>query len=56
MSAPRGQGAPRQNPQIMRDLEDAFDDERHIKLVYFARHAGRAQRGEEVTGMDTIAP
>jgi SAM-dependent methyltransferase len=37
-------------------LEDGFDDERHIKLVYFARHAGRARRGEEVMGMDTIAP
>jgi SAM-dependent methyltransferase len=37
-------------------LEDGFDDERHIKLVYFARHAGRAQPVEEVMGMDTIAP
>jgi SAM-dependent methyltransferase len=26
-------------------LEDSFDDERHIKIVYFARHAGRSLRG-----------
>jgi hypothetical protein len=37
-------------------LEDVFDDERHIKLVYFARHAPGRRPREEVTGMDTIAP
>jgi SAM-dependent methyltransferase len=37
-------------------LEDAFDDERHIKLVYFARHQRRAGPRKEVTRMDTIAP
>jgi hypothetical protein len=26
-------------------LEDVFDDESHIKLVYFARHASRATPG-----------
>jgi SAM-dependent methyltransferase len=37
-------------------LEDAFDDERHIKLVYFARHAAGPPAREEVRDMDTIAP
>jgi SAM-dependent methyltransferase len=33
-------------------LEDGFDDERHIKVVYFARHSDR----EEVSEVETISP
>jgi len=36
-------------------LEDGFDDEAHIKLVYFARHASRAVR-EGGDRMSTVGP
>jgi SAM-dependent methyltransferase len=39
-------------------LEDVFDEESHIKLVYFARHAPRPSRAprREVSCMSTVAP
>jgi SAM-dependent methyltransferase len=36
-------------------LEDSVDDERHIKVVYFARHARRDPM-KEVSRMETISP
>jgi hypothetical protein len=37
-------------------LEDSFDDERHIKVVYFARHSRRTDRREGVISMGTVSP
>jgi SAM-dependent methyltransferase len=37
-------------------LEDGFDDERHIKLVYFAWHASACRPRREVSCMSTVGP
>ncbi len=37
-------------------LEDSFDDEHHIKVVYFARHVGGVQPTEEVISVGTVSP